>query len=330
MKRIGTGKLREENNTKVFQYLIGGKEVTKRDLSIRTGLTFATIGNILNQFMKDEIIIEHQSILPKKGRPTISYMLNANYVYGLNVVIIRRKKRNYIHLRMMDALFHVLYEKKEELVEVTKQNVFSIIKDVLKEYPQIKMIGVGVPAVISNDQILVCDIVEMVGWNLKETIKEETGLLCIVKNDMNFCAVGFHDTLEEAGNLCYVTFPEQSGAGCGIMINGQLLEGEHNIAGEIVYLPFFQFLASKEKGNFHYDEESVAMAVCCLASIINPEYVVLTGEVIENMSLEIIQKQCLKYVPQAFLPQMSVNQDYSEDYFRGIHISLLEAYFTEE
>lgn len=35
-----------------------------------------------------------------------------------------------------------------------------------------------------------------------------------------------------------MTFPLNSGPGCGSVINGKLIEGENSIAGEILYLPF--------------------------------------------------------------------------------------------
>ena len=76
MKRIGTGKLREQNDRLVYKYLALGKPVTKRELSNKTGLTFATIGNILNGFKEQNIVIEKETVVLKKGRPTVTYILN--------------------------------------------------------------------------------------------------------------------------------------------------------------------------------------------------------------------------------------------------------------
>ena len=58
---------------------------------------------------------------------------------------------------------------------------------------------------------------------------------------MNYTAYGcyLHNNKKD---LCYVTFPLNSGPGCGSVINGKLIEGENSIAGEILYLPFFKYL----------------------------------------------------------------------------------------
>lgn len=57
MKTIATGKLKEQNDYKISDYLSSGNEVTKRELSNKTGLTFAIIGNILNHFLSSSVDI---------------------------------------------------------------------------------------------------------------------------------------------------------------------------------------------------------------------------------------------------------------------------------
>lgn len=317
MKRIGTGKLREQNDYKILDYLCCGNEVTKRELSNKTGLTFATIGNIINDFLKNNIIVQKEVIQLKKGRPSVSYQLNPEYFHSLSLFIYRRHNKNYVHYRINNALLDNLKEEVEELKEITETSILQYIKNLINIDSFIKIIGIGIPSIISNGIIIESDIHELKGMNIEDLVSINTGIRTIVKNDMNFCAYGLYEYLDEKRDLCYLTFPKLSGPGCGTMINGHLLEGKNNIAGEILYLPFFEYV-KKRSSNITYTYHNIALCISCLYSIINPSLIILSGEEMERMDIDEIKKECLKYIPEEFIPEMIYKDIYDIDYMNGI------------
>lgn len=96
-----------------------------------------------------------------------------------------------------------------------------------------------------------------------------------IKNDMNCCAQGYHLNHPIYKNISYLFLMKDGGPGCGSIVNGQLLEGKSQIAGEIIYLPFLEFF---EKGRVDYSMENVAKTIACLVSILNPEKILITGD----------------------------------------------------
>ncbi|MFQ6794116.1 MAG: ROK family protein [Thomasclavelia sp.] len=318
MKRIGTGKLREQNDRIVLSFLSKGQAVTKRELANETGLTFATIGNILNEFKNQNIVKVKETVISKKGRPTITYILNPEYFYSLNIVIMKKDNQNYLYYQICNALLDVIVDD-HEIIDLTKiEDLLKKIVTLVKQETKIKIIGVGVPAVIFEDVIVEADIAELKDLNLKKLIETATGINTVVKNEMNYCAYGFYQSLTEKKDVCYLVFPSHSGPGCGSVINGKLLQGDHNIAGEIIYLPFFEFLKHHDPGLIKYDENNVAYALCSLASIINPAYLVITGDGLHNVDLDLMQQVCLQYIPKQFLAKIIYKDSYIDDFFNGM------------
>lgn len=316
MKRIGTGKLREQNDYRILECLADGMEVSKREVSDITGLTFATVGNILKDFLNNNIIIESETIQPKKGRPTVKYRLNPEYFYSLSLFIYRRNKKNYIHYRVHDAVVNRIEDNTNELRFINADVIKDYILNIVNRY-NIKIIGIGVPSIIADGVIVASDIEELKNMNIEEIIYEATGIKTIVKNDMNYCAYGYYDMLEDKQDLCYITFPDSSGPGCGTMINGHLLEGRNHTAGELLYLPFFEY----EKNKFTsitYTNHNIALCISCLYSIINPSLIILSGEEMKKMNINNIKQVCLEYIPKESMPNIIYKMNYDEDYLNGI------------
>ena len=122
MKRIGTGKLREQNDRLVYKYLALGKPVTKRELSNKTGLTFATIGNILNGFKEQNIVIEKETVVLKKGRPTVTYILNPEFFHTLSIILARKQEQNFFYYQINNSLFEVI-KSNQEIIDLTNIDV---------------------------------------------------------------------------------------------------------------------------------------------------------------------------------------------------------------
>ena len=328
MNRIGTGKLRDLNDQIILKLLLRHQEVTKKELANYSRLTVATVGTILNDFLDNGTVVEKEIIYLKKGRPTKKYGLNPEYFHSLCLFVQRKRGRDYLCWQIIDALASVLKQGKELVNDLKLEDILKFIKYLLSQDSRIQIIGLGVPAIISKEIVIESDIPNLKNVNLKAEIEKATGLKTVVKNDMNYTAYGcyLHNNKKD---LCYVTFPLNSGPGCGSVINGKLIEGENSIAGEILYLPFFKYL-KQEKLCFDYSPEDVALSLCCVASIINPSIVILTGEAIEADAILKIKKICLEYLPSEFMPELTYCANYENDYLLGIQEVIRESFIKQD
>ncbi len=96
-------------------------------------------------------------------------------------------------------------------------------------------VGIGVPGQVDNatKSVIQCTNVQMANFPLAQIVEEGTGLKCVLNNDANVAALGEakagagfgHDT------VYYLTW--STGIGGGLVINGQLHDGNNFNTGEI-------------------------------------------------------------------------------------------------
>lgn len=109
----------------------------------------------------------------------------------------------------------------------------------LKGGKQIEGIGISHPGPISIKRGLILSPPNLAKWHntpIVEMVKEAFGLPVYFQNDANAAALAeyYFGDHKGASNLVYLT--ASTGMGGGLIINGQLLEGACDTAGEIAYL----------------------------------------------------------------------------------------------
>ena len=324
MNRIGTGKLRLENTRKIMKQLQFGRPMTKRQIAESTSLTVATVGTILTVLLDSQLLIEADKISQEKSRPTIAYLINTNSFNFLNMILFRKNGANYYSLQVNNAFQETIFAIEAPISLINLEQISHILEKYILDYPLIKEIIIGIPSIISQDRVIESDISELKGMNLKEGLEKTFDLPIFVKNDMNFCALGYALTLPSKTNISYLTLPKDSGPGCGSIIDGQLLEGTHQIAGEIIYLPFFNYLRD---GYVNYSDDKIAKTIVSLASIVNPERIVFTGDDMNSIDFDNVLLACEAYLPNQFIPKIIKKEDYFEDYFQGMKHFAVSSYW---
>ena len=96
-----------------------------------------------------------------------------------------------------------------------------------------------------------CDIQSLAGLQLCRMLEEELHVTVQVKNDMDYMAYGaYHTRSDNRGNLAALYFPRDGKGivGCGFVIDGKVLKGFSNFAGELYVIPeAFEFPGSSRQ-----------------------------------------------------------------------------------
>ena len=122
-------------------------------------------------------------------------------------------------------------------------------------------------------------------------------------------------------NVCFLTFPKDLGPGCSMILDNQLIDGNNGIAGEVAYLPLFDFLKKRE---FDNSLENIIQVVATTLVMYNPHLLILTGENIKEDDLEAIQKGDLNYVPIHFMPSLKYQENCEDYYFQGLESQIIQ------
>ena len=304
MERKGTGKLRVINDQKVFDYFINEEIGTKKEIAQKTNVSIMTTGTILNDFLLKGIIVENELIYVEKGRPTHQYKLNPDYyhecmMYGKNIDCCS------IIYCLKNALGELIDSKKIKKKELVGEDIVNCLNKIIEEDKYLQYISLGLPAIISNNQVIESDI---------DSLKE-----ILLMNDIKCIAYGYNQMHHQ--NVCFLTFPKDSGPGCSMILDNQLIDGNNGIAGEVAYLPLFDFLKKRE---FDNSLENIIQVVATTIVMYNPHLLILTGENIKEDDLEAIQKGDLNYVPIHFMPSLKYQENCEDYYFQGLESQIIQ------
>ena len=304
MERKGTGKLRVINDQKVFDYFINEEIGTKKEIAQKTNVSIMTTGTILNDFLSKGIIVENELIYVEKGRPTHQYKLNPDYYHECMMYVKKNDCCSIIYC-LKSALGELIDSKKIKKKELVGEDIVNCLNKIIEEDKYLQYISLGLPAIISNNQVIESDI---------DSLKE-----ILLMNDIKCIAYGYNQMHHQ--NVCFLTFPKDSGPGCGMILDNQLIDGNNGIAGEVAYVPLFDFLKKREFGN---SLENIIQVVATTIVMYNPHLLIFTGENIKEDDLEAIQKGCPNYVPIHFMPSLKYQENCEDYYFQGLESQIIQ------
>ena len=304
MERKGTGKLRVINDQKVFDYFINEEIGTKKEIAQKTNVSIMTTGTILNDFLSKGIIVENELIYVEKGRPTHQYKLNPDYYHECMMYVKKNDCCSIIYC-LKNALGELIDSKKIKKKELVGEDIVNCLNKIIEEDKYLQYISLGLPAIISNNQVIESDI---------DSLKE-----ILLMNDIKCIVYGYNQMHHQ--NVCFLTFPKDSGPGCGMILDNQLIDGNNGIAGEVAYVPLFDFLKKREFGN---SLENIIQVVATTIVMYNPHLLIFTGENIKEDDLEAIQKGCPNYVPIHFMPSLKYQENCEDYYFQGLESQIIQ------
>lgn len=304
MERKGTGKLRVINDQKVFDYFINEEIGTKKEIAQKTNVSIMTTGTILNDFLSKGIIVENELIYVEKGRPTHQYKLNPDYYHECMMYVKKNDCCSIIYC-LKNALGELIDSKKIKKKEMVGEDIVNCLNKIIEEDKYLQYISLGLLAIISNNQVIESDI---------DSLKE-----ILLMNDIKCIAYGYNQMHHQ--NVCFLTFPKDSGPDCSMILDNQLIDGNNGIAGEVAYVPLFDFLKKRE---FDNSLENIIQVVATTIVMYNPHLLIFTGENIKEDDLEAIQKGCPNYVPIHFMPSLKYQENCEDYYFQGLESQIIQ------
>ena len=302
---------------------------TKLTLANVTGLSVATCGNILNELLERGEVIEADLEQPNGGRPARRFIYNANYSY-IACIYVSNEGGIYRTIHAVTNLIGEIIEEHSVEVEIINYEVIdNLIEKLIYNYENIMAIGIGVPGLVHRGVIVACDMEELVDIPLATRLKAKYNLEITVENDMNLIVYGFYkkQNYDEVKTIAVVIFPRDNCSGAGIMVDGHIIRGNTNFAGEVSYLPFDISRGEQIKQLNNVDNVSPLMVktIVSIIAVINPETIVVTGNLIRLDMLEKFSNGCRATIPQEHMPQIIIQENMQDDYINGLISITLES-----
>ena len=152
-----TRDLRRGNRATVLRRLYFDGPASRLDLAASTGLSPATVGNVISELIRDRVVIETGQLISEGGRPAVLVMVNPAHagVIGVDVgetgAAIELFDLNLHKLAAVEKPLRLPRESPQSLVALIAKGVNELIKDAGIPVRHILGIGVGVPGVVVHD-----------------------------------------------------------------------------------------------------------------------------------------------------------------------------------
>jgi predicted NBD/HSP70 family sugar kinase len=131
--------------------------VSRLDLAGRTGLSPATVGNVISELLHDRVVVETGQLDSDGGRPAVLVQVSPKHaaVIGVDVgetgAAIELFDLTLQKLAAVDKSFRLPQESPASLVSLIAKGVSQVIKNARIPAEHVLGIGVGVPGVVVHD-----------------------------------------------------------------------------------------------------------------------------------------------------------------------------------
>lgn len=227
---------RTENIKKVISTLIAGETLSRADIAKRFNLNKATISDIIERLINDNLIKEvgFGYSKPNGGRKPILLQINKDASLLFSFEFQYNKYRF-----MATYLDGELITKTKTDVDVNKDNIVSLIQDTITDFlsnPKFKGykvfgIGIAVHGIVEGNKVIFAPYYDIYEIDIAESVEKSLGIPVIIENEANLCAI-----FESTANSMYkdlIAINISSGIGSGIVLDYHLHKGILGDAGEV-------------------------------------------------------------------------------------------------
>lgn len=261
MKSYVASHLKDMNRKTVYQLLLSEGEISKAEISRKTGISAPTVIKIIDYFKEIEFVFEAGEGESFLGRKPQMLRFNPEAVFTIGI------EYEGVHLKtgLVDLGGNIKYFKKfnatPDVNLIMKQELAIKIDSLINESgisrEKIKGICIGIPGVVDSFRRII-DFAPLVGIKEKmdcgillDCLAEQLKIPVMIENDANAAAIGEFASrkLDETADLLYISLGR--GLGAGLILNGKLRRGRRFSSGEIGYMVFDnEFFSSKQQAGW--------------------------------------------------------------------------------
>lgn len=298
------------------------RTATRNEISVMTGLSIATSGNILKEMLRQNEVSEYRLEEPNGGRPAHRYRYNGDFIQAACIGIFYDSQVRSIWYTVVNSFGEVLKEDSAVYENISYDTISSIAGRISDEYPAVKSIVVSIPGKSWKDTIYICDIKELEGISLEEKLREDHKTDITVESEIDLITLGYYKAHPEFEGKTLVTilYPKDTYPGAGTLIDGKLMRGDQHMAGEISFISSGATRESNLADMFKTGdlETSLMISTTAMISIINPSLLIFTGRAMSSDLMDKVREKCRAVIPDISLPEFEYVKDNFQYYRNGM------------
>lgn len=318
--------MKQNNVHTVLWTLCSCKTSTIKDLAQMTGLSFATVGNILNTLVESGEVLLGEQVSSTGGRPSQTYIFNAEFVHVLALSAQVRNGKHIIHACVGNLYGEVVWQTEQYFDIIRLGSFESLVDSCLRIYPTIRILSFSLPGVEHNGIILSNDYTELEGISFTDRFQMKYQLPVVIENDVNAAVFGYAKNIDAVSVIVGIYFPQYFGPGAGIMIDGKILKGSCGYAGEVTLLPLGIDWLSINYENPQEVGVAIYKLISIFCGIVNPNHVVLYGDFFTDSLKETVEQKITIQPIRNIFPSITYKNDLDSDIIAGLIAQAVSAY----
>jgi predicted NBD/HSP70 family sugar kinase len=215
--------------------------ISRIELAEKTGLTQATMSNVVRQLLDDELVVETGRRESTGGKRRVLLDINplARFAVGVQ---LGRESITYIATNLGGAIVGRLrtegsgdLEPADVVTKITAQ-VASLLARLDIDTGLVVGVGLVAPGPVDREAGTLLGPPSLPAWQsfpLRAALQEALELPVLLDNDATAAAIGEYWGGAIAGSLSHATVYMGSGIGAGIVLDGSVFRGSSSNAGEL-------------------------------------------------------------------------------------------------
>jgi len=239
------GTSREINRQIALNLIRAHQPVSRADLARLMNVRRGVASLLVNELLSESLIFEGAlgESVGRGRRPTFLYIdSRERCVVGVDI----RASRTYILVTDLVGrqLGVVSSFQTNRDVDVLIQELARRIKQILSDYKEVgacEGVGVSVPGMVdpTRGRVVHAPTLAWRDVNLRDPLAHALGIPVQIENSGKACALAqlwaTRTDVVASGNSVFVSVSD--GVGVGVVVNGEVLRGRHNTAGEFGHVP---------------------------------------------------------------------------------------------
>lgn len=207
---------------------------SKNELARQTGLSFPTVGRIIDDMVERGVAREAGAAASTGGRCAMRYELDMHY----RLFLCLRLEQDTLHW-FVCGLDGVPLEQGEETCPGDVCELLdTLLMRVRARYPQLASVAFGFAGAMHDGVVMECfGYPELRGVSLSTHLHDKSGLPSAAVRDMQIVAAGYAAQCSPAPRAAVCIYIGRMGAGAGIVLDGKVWSGAAGFAGELHFLP---------------------------------------------------------------------------------------------
>lgn len=231
--------IRDNNRRLVLEHIVNHPPISRADLAKQLKLTKATISNIVQELLDQNLILEIGSAKTAMGRKPILLKFNqqCGYAFAIDVrpnqilTLVSDLKGENCHVQEYP------FTNNSDLLPLLTELISKAIKDCSDAPYKIVGIAIGIYGVVCKNKIIFTPYYPLPDPELAQILTERFRIPVLAENESNLSVLGesaFHYGYK---NMIHINIHD--GVGLGILIGDHLYKGHDGYAGEFGHTILF-------------------------------------------------------------------------------------------